>query len=185
MNFKAKFGLFLLPILALTSCDASVDQALISEVPVSALQFSDAQRAAEICGRNAPNWIGAEETLKANGYVETTDERLSNIQRTQRAVILESSNSDVLVLLGSRGGEGACVIGMNGMTPQQSFELALPWVSQFGAQTNADRGQGLANNAVQAWGVLEENRIVYIAAFKTWDVLDAPGAAARLLYVER
>lgn len=185
MNSKAKFGLFFLPIFALVSCDASVDQDLISEVPVSALQFSDAQKAAGICGRNAPNWMGAEEALKANGYVETTDERLSNIQRTQRAVILESSDSDVLVLLGSRGGEGACIIGMNGMTPQQSVELALPWVRQFDAKTNADRGQGLAKNAVQAWGVLEENRIVFIAAFKTWDVLDAPGAAARLLYVER
>lgn len=185
MKHQARFCLSALPLLALIACDASVDQAMISNVPISSLEFTDAQNAAAICGRNAPNWDAAETALKANGYLETTDPRLVGIQQQQRAVILESANSDVLVLVGSRGGEGACIVGAEGMTPQQSSELALPWVRQFDAQTNADRGQGLANNAVQAWGTLEEDRIVFIAAYKTWDVLDAPGAAARLLYRER
>ena len=108
-----------------------------------------------------------------------------SIQKSQRAVILEKPGTDVVVLLGASGGEGACIVGLEGMTPQQSFELAKPWVKTFGVRTNAERGQGLAKNAVEAWGTIEENRIVYIAAFKTWDVLDVPGAAARLLYIQR
>ncbi|MEM6638133.1 MAG: hypothetical protein AAF667_19870 [Pseudomonadota bacterium] len=178
-------GFLIFAVFALAACDAAVDEDMISATPVSALEFSDAQKAAEICGRNAPNWTAAETALKASGYLETTDERLLGIQRSQRAVILESPTSDVLVLLGSRGGEGACFVGSEGLTPQQSFELALPWVRQFGALTNEERGQGLANNAVQAWGTLTDDLIVYIAAYKTWDVLGAPGAASRLLYIAR
>jgi len=88
-------------------------------------------------------------------------------------------------MLGSRGSEGACIVGLEGMTAQQSFELAQPWVRKFDARTNAERGQGLAENAVQAWGTLDDMRVVYISAYKTWDVLGVPGAAARLLYKQR
>ena len=71
------------------------------------------------------------------------------------------------------------------MTPQQSYRLALPWVAKYDALTNEERGQGLSANAIQAWGRLEEDRIVYIAAYKTWDVLEVPGTAVRLLYIQR
>lgn len=185
MKHQARSCLTALPLLALIACEAPVDQAMISNLLISPLNFSEAQNAAAICGRNAPNWDATETAVKANGYSETTDSRLVSIQRQQGAVILESANSDVLVLIGSRGGEGACIVGAEGMTPQQSYELALPWVRQFDSQTNADRGQGLAQNAVQAWGTLEEDRIVYIAAYKTWDLLDAPGASARMFYINR
>lgn len=185
MKYLARSCLSILPLLALIACDAPIDQAKISDVPISSLQFSDAKSAAAICGRNAPNWDAAETALKANGYLELTEYRQVGILRQFRAVILKSANSDALVLIGSRGGKGACIVGAEGMTPQQSFELALPWVRQFDAQTNADRGQGLANNAVQAWGTSDEDSIVYIAAYKTWNFLSVPGAAARLIYVER
>lgn len=185
VNRKTQLGLLALSVFAVSACDPAVNTDMISTTPVSALEFSEAQKAAQVCGRHAPNWSTVENELAAIGYFETTDERLSGVQRDQRAVILESPTSDVLVLLGSRGGEGACIVGMDGMTPAQSYELALPWVREFDAQTNEERGQGLANNAIQAWGRLEEDRIVYIAAYKTWEVLDVPGAAARLLYIKR
>ena len=77
-----------------------------------------------------------------------------SIQRTQRAVILEKSGTDVIVLLGSRGGEGACIVGLKGMTPEQSFELAQPWVEKFDGKTKfrkrprtcKNRRAGLGNN---------------------------------------
>ncbi|MEL6466499.1 MAG: hypothetical protein AAFQ58_16155 [Pseudomonadota bacterium] len=172
-------------ILLLSGCDTAVNQTLVSTTPATPQEFSEAKSAASVCGRHAPNWVAASTALKAEGYAETEDPRLASIQRAQRAVILEKPGIDVVVLLGARGGEGACIVGLEGMTPQQSFELAQPWVKKFDARTNAERGQGLAKNTVQAWGTLEEKRIVYIAAFKTWDVLDAPGAAARLLYIQR
>lgn len=78
-----------------------------------------------------------------------------------------------------------CIVGLEGMTPQQSFQLAEPRARKFDAQTNAERGQGLVSNAVQAWASIGESRGVYVAAYKTWEVLDSRGAAARLLYVQR
>ncbi|MEP5732249.1 MAG: hypothetical protein ABJL67_23105 [Sulfitobacter sp.] len=171
--------------LLLAGCAKPVNQKLVSTTPATPQQFSEAKSAASVCGRHAPNWVAASTALKAKGYTETKNARLASIQRAQRAVILENSGTDVIVLLGSRGDEGACFVGLAGMTPQQSFELAQPWVKKFDARTNAERGQGLAKNAVQAWGTLEEKRIVYVAAYKTWDVLDAPGAAVRLLYIQR
>lgn len=169
----------------LVGCDEPVNEKLVSKTPVSSQQFLAAKNAAATCSRHAPNWGAVESAFKGIGYKETTDVRLKAIQSAKKSVILEAGDSDVVVLVGSRGGEGACIVGMRGMTPQQSYELALPWVKKYRAQTNKERGQGLANNAVQAWGVLEENRIVYIAAYKTWDIFDVPAAAARLLYIQR
>lgn len=171
--------------LLISGCDTPVNQKLVSTNPATPQQFSEAKNAATVCGRHAPNWVSASTALKSGGDTETENARLVSIQRTQRAVILENSGTDVIVLLGSRGGEGACIVGLKGMTPQQSFELAQPWVEKFDGKTNSERGQGLAKNAVQAWATIEEERIVYIAAYKTWDVLDVPGAAARLFYIQR
>ena len=169
----------------LFGCDAPVNESLISTSPAGAQQFAAAKNAAANCARNAPDWAAVEIALKRAGYSETSDDRLRAIQRDQKAVILEAPDTDVIVLVGSAGREGACIVGLKDMTPQQSYELALPWAKKYGALTNEERGQGLADDAIQAWGSLEDDRIVYIAAFKTWDVLDVPGAAARLLYIQR
>ena len=169
----------------LTGCDTPVNDTLVSQAPAPAQNFAEARKAAAVCARHAPNWGSAETSLKAAGFAETKDRRLKAVARAQNAVILENPAADAVVLIGSRGSEGACIVGLRGMTPQQSYKLAEPWARKFGARTNAERGQGLAQNAEQAWGTIEENRIVYIAAYKTWDVLAAPGAAARLLYIKR
>lgn len=169
----------------LAACDTPVDPEMISTTPAPQAQFVAAQQAAATCLDLAPDWAAAEQAFRAQGFVETTDPTLVEVQRRQRAVILGAPNSDVVLLLGSRGGEGACLVGLPGMTPQQSMELALPWVEQFDLQTNAERGQGLAANAQQAWGRISEDQIVFVAAYKTWDILDEPGAAARLLMILR
>lgn len=171
--------------LAVSGCDPSVDESLLSKEPASSDQFAAAQDAAAVCSRTAPNWNATEVAFKQLGFAETQDPRLQAIQKAQKAVILQKPSTDLVILVGSRGGEGACIVGLIGMTPQQSFQLAQPWVQKYGALTNEERGQGLAKNAIQAWGVLEEDRIVYLAAFKTWDVLGVPGSAAQLLYIER
>jgi len=54
------------------------------------------------------------------------------------------------LLVGSRGGEGACIFGLKDMTPQQSYERALPWVGEYGAPTNEERGHGLADDVFEA-----------------------------------
>lgn len=144
-------------------------------------QFAVAKSAASTCAQHAPNWTTVEAALLQKGYIATPDARLKSIQSKQRATILEKPQSGVVVLIGTKSKEGACIIGLKGMTPEQSYELALPWVEQYGAVSNSERGQNLSKRAVQAWAARVDNRQIYIAAYKTWDVLDVPGAAARLL----
>lgn len=170
-------GLAIAAVLA--GCSATVDNSMISTSPAPADQLSAAKSAASLCASKAPNWEAVESAFLANGFVETTDLRLKALRD---AVILEDEDSDVLVLIGSKGKEGACIVGLPGMTPQQSYELALPWVRKYGAVSNADRGQGLSKKAVQAWAAFDDSRNVYIAAYKEWrEVLNVPGASARLL----
>lgn len=72
------------------------------------------------------------------------------------------------------------MVGVEGMTPEQSYQLALPLVAYFEATSNTELGQGLTPNAVEAWRAAGATTPVFIAAYKTWDVLGVPGAAVRL-----
>lgn len=167
----------------LAACNTDVGQHEISAKPLPQAQMSVASRATSICAKHAPNDEGAIEDFLVNGFHPTSDKRLVAISNRYAGEILESGG--VVVQVGKQGREFGCVIGAVGMTPEQSYNLALPWVSQYNAQTNAERGQGLSKKVVQAWGIHEENRIVYLSALKSWDVLDTAGAAARLIYIER
>jgi len=182
--FKA-LSLSLLSLTFVSSCQKAVDVSMISASPASSEQFAMAQQAARVCAQHGSDKEAQLAGFQNQGFAKSTDSRLSAIAKNQKSHILEKSGSDVVVQIGARGGEAACIIGLKGMTPQQSFALAQPWVKKYGALTNQERGQGLANDVVQAWGKLEDERIVYIAAYKTWDVLDVPGAAARHLYINR
>ncbi|MEV8467933.1 hypothetical protein AB0T83_14230 [Fluviibacterium sp. DFM31] len=178
-------------IALLAGCDTPVDPALVSAAPAAPQQFSAAKAAAAICGRNAPNWSAAEAQLVAAGYRETTSDWLPSVlpstaaQKAGQITILEKPGTDVVVQFGTRAGEGACLVGLKNMTPQQSYALALPWAQQFDAETNAERGNGLAKNAVQAWFASDDDGNTYIAAMKTWPLLDGPGAVARLMYYRK
>lgn len=177
-------------VLFLANCASAPSQFDISDVPAGAEPFRAAQEAAALCAKDAPDWKAVEARFKASGYARTKNNALDNAARAQKAVVLEAVDSDVVVLIGAStelSGErsGACIISLPGMTPQQSYELALPWVRKYGAVTNAERGQGLSKKAVQAWGAVGERRIVYIAAYKSADILQEPGASVRLLIVVR
>jgi len=179
-----KIGLTI-ALLGLMGCNSQINEAMISDEPVPASQIRAASTAAKVCARHAPNWGQVEFALKSQGYSETDDDSLAAAAKRTKSVFLEDVNSDVVVQLGSSGSEAACLIGVPGLTPTQSYQLALPWVDQFDLLTNEERGQGLSAKAVQAWGRLDEERIVYVAAYKAWDVFEVPGAAVRLIYISR
>lgn len=101
---------------------------------------------------------------------------------------LQSASSEVIAIVGRDGPERVCIVGLKNMTPAQSYELAQPWVRQFGALTNAERGQGLSDKVVQAWASLRSDRKVYVAAYKSWAARRSPfprgpGASVRLIYI--
>ncbi len=82
--------------------------------------------------------------------------------------------------------EQRCYIGVLSMTPEQSLQLAQPWVREYRAITNAEFGDGLSPHVVQAWRVQPGPvPTVLIAAHKTWPWdrgtwPDEPGAAVTL-----
>ena len=175
-------------VIALPLVLAALLSACVSQEPfkpATPQQFNEAQNAVSICGRHAPDWDAISNALNEVGYTATENPRFISIQKSQAAEILEKQETGVVVLLGSRGREGACIVGLEGMSPPQGLELAQSWVKRFAALTNAERGQGLARNVVQAWGAKDKERIVYIAAYNSWDVIENRGAAARLLYIRK
>lgn len=174
-----------LALLSLAACNTSVapDPDKISALPAAASHMNLARQAAKACGTHAPDYIATATTLKKLGFRSAQDPRLASIDARFPGNIYEAQGGAVVVQLGSVGRENGCLVGAKGMTPEQAYDLALPWVEKFGALTNAERGQGLSKKAVQAWGSLTEDRIVYIAAYKAWDLLDTPGAMARLIYI--
>ena len=167
-------------LVGLAACQSAVDTDKISLQQAPASSFKLAQGAASTCARHMPDTTVINASLQARGFVDVTAKDVGEVDFGPSATIWQSGETYVLV--GSRLNEKACIVGLKGMTPGQSLALAQPWVNKFGAISNADRGQGLANNAVQAWASLSGTPKVYIAAYKTWEFFDEPGAAARLLY---
>lgn len=95
---------------------------------------------------------------------------------------LQHDTGEVIIRATSR----YCHVGLRSMTPQQSYNLALPLVKKFKAKTNAEHGDGLSDHVVQAWRVQSVGPpSVTIAAHKTWPANtggwpDVPGAAVTL-----
>ena len=76
-------------------------------------------------------------------------------------------------------GVGICWIGLEGVTPKQSVELAQIWVAAFDAKPNSAYGDGLSDHVSGDWYNLftepelfpDKTRYkhpVFIAAYKTW-----------------
>lgn len=171
-------------IAALAGCNTTSSKG-ISESPAPPLEIKSAARAVAVCARHAPDWAAAEAEFLKRGFAETRNLRLVAAGERNGSVFLQDNSSGVLVQLGSARGEGACLVGLPSLTPDQSYRLALPWVKQYDLATNAERGQGLSSRAVQAWGRMDSDQAIYVAAYKTWDALEAPGAAVRLLIAAR
>jgi len=148
----------------------SVNTKTISGVPASSVSFNEAKRAVRAC-TGLPNASEMFDNFEAIGYRSplapdsTSKTKLPNGKTRIVVPLVVHDAGDVIV----QAGEGYCYVGLRGMTPQQSFNLAQILVEKFGATTNAENGQGLSDHAVQAWRVQGSGTpSVLIAAHKTW-----------------
>ena len=181
MVSRRRLFLALVLNLFLIACEATVRARDISSVPASSSQFRIAQTAVSICGQNFPGLESTASNLRAAGFQETQNPRFTGISSLQRFIIFEHPDASILVGLANRG-QRVCLVGLEGMTPNQSFSLAQAWVKRYGATTNAENGQGLSSQVVQAWQSANLDRTVFIAALKSFPFFEKPGAAVRLTH---
>lgn len=170
----------LIAIALLSGCAPQVDETLISYFDAPEQNMSEARRAVDLCLKTSGSWNLREQLFRQARYLDATFEDPERDIDKLRAVVLIQPETDVVVQLGADGGKSGCIVGLKGMTPQQSYELAQPLVAHFGAISNTALGQGLTPNAIEAWRASGTYAPIFIAAYKTWNVLEAPGAAVRL-----
>lgn len=181
-DMRRRLICYLSILAALAGCAPPVDESQISYFDAPLARFAVAQKAVSLCLGTSDGlvWAAREDWFRANGFqdamFESEDQDISDV----RAVVLIHPESDVVVQLGKNGGRSGCTVGLKGMSPQQAYELALPLVAHFGAVSNTDLGQGLTPNAIQAWRASGPGYPIFIAAYKTWDILESPGAAVWL-----
>lgn len=166
----------------------SVNTATISNSPASATAFAEARKAVRACA-GLPDAKVMFDRFEAIGYRSSgAPDRTSRTDLqggTTRVVVPTVSHDDGEVIV--QAAAGYCYVGLRGMTPQQSFTLAQTLVKRFGATTNAENGQGLSDQVVQAWRVQRNGTpAVLIAAHKTWPLdrgrwPSVPGAAVTLI----
>lgn len=159
----------------------------ISTSPASSVAFNEAKKAVRACA-GLPDATKMFGRFEAIGYrsplAPDTASRDELPDGTTRVVvpIVSHDTGDVIV----QAGIGYCYVGLRGMTPQQSYNLAQVLVTNYGATTNAENGQGLSDHVVQAWRVQRNGTsAVLIAAHKTWPWdrgrwPNEPGAAVTL-----
>lgn len=175
-------AIFIMCSLMLSGCAPAVDEELISYFGATEENMIEARKAVDICLRtsNSLAWDLREAMFRQVGYVDAVFEDPERDIEEIRAVILIQPESEVVVQLGENGGKSGCVVGLKGMSPRQSYDLALPWVRHFDGVSNEDRGQGLTPNAIQTWRGVGTQFQVFISAYKTWEILETQGAAVRL-----
>ncbi len=166
----------------LVACAPPVDESLISYFGAPEEGIAKAREAVEVCKdtSNAFAWDLRERMMRNAGFVDGMFEDPERSVAHLRGTLLIHAPTDVVVQLGEDGGKSGCIVGLKGMSPAQSYELTLPWVEHFNGVTSAERGQGLTPNAIEVWRGYGTQFQVFIMAYKTWDVLEAPGAAVRL-----
>lgn len=180
-------GLFSV-VMALAGCLGipPVNTATISENPASAQRYAAARQAVKICSR-LPDTEAVMRGFEALGYKRSRLEFTTNDGRTIVSESINSQNTDLKIIASSQG----CTIGLEGMTPDQSFQLAQPWVRKFGLVTNESLGQGLSPHVVQAWQFPRfAHSEILVSAGRTWHIgsglsSNVPGASVRLIYHQR
>ncbi|SHG92667.1 hypothetical protein SAMN05444003_1580 [Cognatiyoonia sediminum] len=175
---RTKANLVLVCSALLIGCAPPVDDELISYFGAPEQDLAVAKNAVEICGNTSPK--AREEAFRNIGFVNATFVNSERSIDDVDGLLLIEPESDVVVKLGQDGGVSGCIVGLKGMSPEQSFNLALIWVRKFGAVSNTELGQGLTPNAIEAWRFRGDGFPIFIAAYKTWDLLEEPGAAVRL-----
>ncbi|MFW8635439.1 hypothetical protein [Cribrihabitans pelagius] len=171
-----------------------VDTNTISVSPAGSVAFAEAKRAVRACTA-LPDDSELFDRFEALGYwsrpeTNTASPETEDTSRTGKGGGLHyvlgprvsHDTGEVIV----QAGAGNCYVGLRGMTPAQSYELAQILVTAFDATTNAENGEGLSDHVVQAWQVRDKGRPkVLIAALKTWpwgrgEWPGEPGAAVTL-----
>lgn len=158
-----------------------VNTKTISTSPASPEHFAKAKKAVRNCTAY-PN----------SGAVLAAFERQGHTAGRARMILKDGTelvsnptithdDGDLIISVSSRH----CYVGLRGMTPKQSFELAKIWATQYRSSTNAELGQGLSDHVVQAWRTRYPNKTLYVAAHKTWPWdrgrwPNTPGAAVTL-----
>lgn len=182
---RPQFALLVPLALALAACSGipPVDVATISQAPASPDRFAAAQRAVSICAK-LPDVTAMFNAFEQLGHQRQRLELTTADGKSYISETINSQGSDLKIIASSSG----CTIGLESMTPDQSYRLALPWVRQYGLVTNETLGQGLSPHAVQAWRAPDFPSIrILAAAYKTWPVdaglnVSTAGAAVRLQY---
>lgn len=164
-----------------TATNTETASETVRVAPTSQQQFAVAQAAVDLCARQAPNWTATVAAFKSAGYSEAG----SWSRQGNKTVTLEAPNADVLVLVGSQGGDGTCIVGLEGMTSEQSVRLAQPWVKTFDASPFGQADPSRKAAVVQTWRGETASHYVRISAYRSWDLLDAPGGSARLLFIRK
>lgn len=184
-----KFAKFCLLFVLLSGCVSRppVDLTTISKSPVGAKAFAEAKRAIRACA-GLPDSKRMFDNFEAIGYRSPHAPDFASktaLPGGKTKVVVPTvwySNGDLFI----QAGIGYCYVGLRGMTPEQSYQLALPLVAKYGATTNKENGQGLSDHVVQAWRVQDIGPpTVLIAAHKTWPSgrgrwPSEPGAAVTL-----
>lgn len=173
---------------ALTGCSGvpPVNTSTISETPANAQRYAAARQAVNICSK-LPDTEAVMRGFEALGYQRSRLEFTTNGGKKLISESINSQSKDLKIIASSEG----CTIGLEGMTPDQSYRLALPWVRKFGLVTNESLGQGVSPHVVQAWQFPTfPNSQILVSAGKTWHwdgavSSNVPGASVRLIFNQR
>lgn len=162
----------ILCLLGLVGCGIPpVDTTLISKTPADAKSFAVAKQAVRAC----KSLTNRERSFRQAGFGYSVQPVTLRNGRESSRVIVSPPNDAVSVLVNGL----SCYVGLENMTPSQSFELAQIWVKSYGAQPNSAYGDGLSDHVSGAWRIFftEPARFpdkaayrhrVYIASYKTW-----------------
>lgn len=162
-------------ILATAGCEIPpVDETYISKTPASSKSFAVAERAVKACSDLADR-EKVQRNFQRAGFGVSVQHVIAKTGRQIPRMIISPPDEAVSVLyFGS-----SCYVGLEGMTPDQSKQLAQIWVDAHGAQPNSAYGDGLSDHVSGAWRrfVSEPHRIpdkaayshrIFIGAHKTW-----------------
>jgi len=161
-------------ILALAACVPQVDRTYISDTPASPASFAVAQQAARAC-KHTYDRKTRDNSFRRAGF-KVVEQPVTKNGRTFTKTEITAPDDAVHVIV---SGLGQCWVGLEGMTPEQSAELAQIWVYAFDAEPNSASGNGLSDHVSGAWRnfFVEPERFpdkpeyehrIYIAAYKTW-----------------
>jgi len=162
----------ILCLLGLVGCGIPpVDTTLVSKAPADARSFAVAKQAVRAC-RSLTN---RKKNFRRAGFGYSTQPVALRNGREISRVIVSPPNDAVSVLVDG----SSCYVGLENMTPRQSYELAQIWVKSYSAQPNSAHGDGLSDHVSGAWRnfFTEPARFpdkapyrhrIYIASYKTW-----------------